>query len=312
MTAYIVRRALYAIPILIGVNIFTFALFFFVNTPDDMARMQLGLKRVTPGGDRQVEAGARLRQAGPLQRRGARARGEAHATRSSSRSRCACSRSTSAAPTTAATSAARSARACGRASRSRCRCSSSGSRSTSRFALAVAFFRATYIDFWGVVLCVADDVDLRACSTSSAGSTSSSKLWHLVPISGFEGGFDAVKFLVLPVGDRRRRRHRRRDARSTARSSSRRSPRTTCAPRARRASPRRVVLFRHVLQERHDPDPDRRGGGDPDALHGQPRHGVVLRHSGARQLHDRRHPARRTSRSCARWCSSARCSTSSG
>src|SRR5688500_9631409 len=48
MFAYIVRRALYAIPILIGVNLITFALFFVVNTPDDMARMQLGTRRVTP------------------------------------------------------------------------------------------------------------------------------------------------------------------------------------------------------------------------------------------------------------------------
>ena len=48
MFAYIVRRILYAIPILIGVNVITFALFFFVNTPDDVARMQLGQKRVTP------------------------------------------------------------------------------------------------------------------------------------------------------------------------------------------------------------------------------------------------------------------------
>src|SRR5690606_4718360 len=47
MIAYIVRRVLYAIPILIGVNLITFALFFVVNTPDDMARMQLGAKRVT-------------------------------------------------------------------------------------------------------------------------------------------------------------------------------------------------------------------------------------------------------------------------
>jgi len=45
---YLVRRVLYAIPILIGVNLITFALFFFVNTPDDIARMQLGQKRVTP------------------------------------------------------------------------------------------------------------------------------------------------------------------------------------------------------------------------------------------------------------------------
>src|SRR6202795_4036630 len=46
--AYLVRRILYAIPILIGVNLITFALFFFVNSPEDMARMQLGQKRVTP------------------------------------------------------------------------------------------------------------------------------------------------------------------------------------------------------------------------------------------------------------------------
>ena len=48
MIAYIVRRVFYAIPILIGVNVLTFWLFFVVNTPEDMARMQLGTKRVTP------------------------------------------------------------------------------------------------------------------------------------------------------------------------------------------------------------------------------------------------------------------------
>jgi peptide/nickel transport system permease protein len=48
MFAYITRRVLYAIPILIGVNLLTFTLFFVVNSPDDMARMHLGVKRVTP------------------------------------------------------------------------------------------------------------------------------------------------------------------------------------------------------------------------------------------------------------------------
>ena len=47
MFAYIVRRILYAIPILIGVNIITFLLFFVVNSPDDMARLHLGEKYVT-------------------------------------------------------------------------------------------------------------------------------------------------------------------------------------------------------------------------------------------------------------------------
>ena len=48
MIGYVLRRLLYAIPILIGVNVFIFTLFFAVNTPDNMARVHLGMKRVTP------------------------------------------------------------------------------------------------------------------------------------------------------------------------------------------------------------------------------------------------------------------------
>ena len=47
MINYIIRRVIYAIPILIGINILTFLLFFVVNSPDDMAHMQLGNKYVT-------------------------------------------------------------------------------------------------------------------------------------------------------------------------------------------------------------------------------------------------------------------------
>lgn len=46
MIYYLVRRLLYTIPILIGINIITFTLFFVVNSPDDMARMNLGQKHV--------------------------------------------------------------------------------------------------------------------------------------------------------------------------------------------------------------------------------------------------------------------------
>lgn len=49
MFSYIMRRLLYMIPILIGVNLLTFALFFLVNTPDDIARIHLGQKHVTKG-----------------------------------------------------------------------------------------------------------------------------------------------------------------------------------------------------------------------------------------------------------------------
>jgi len=44
---YLIKRILYAIPILIGVNVITFALFFMVNSPDNMARMHMGSKRVS-------------------------------------------------------------------------------------------------------------------------------------------------------------------------------------------------------------------------------------------------------------------------
>ncbi len=48
MLSYIIRRILYAIPIVIGVNVLTAMLFFRINTPDDMARKILGEKFVTP------------------------------------------------------------------------------------------------------------------------------------------------------------------------------------------------------------------------------------------------------------------------
>jgi peptide/nickel transport system permease protein len=47
MTTYIIRRLLWLLPILLMVNLLTFVLFFVVNSPDDMARAQLGNKHVT-------------------------------------------------------------------------------------------------------------------------------------------------------------------------------------------------------------------------------------------------------------------------
>jgi len=47
MIRYIIKRLLYVFPVLLGVNILTFVLFFVVNSPDDIARMQLGAKHIT-------------------------------------------------------------------------------------------------------------------------------------------------------------------------------------------------------------------------------------------------------------------------
>ena len=47
MFNYMMRRFFYTIPILLGINLITFSLFFIVNSPDDVARMHLGKKYVT-------------------------------------------------------------------------------------------------------------------------------------------------------------------------------------------------------------------------------------------------------------------------
>jgi peptide/nickel transport system permease protein len=66
------------------------------------------------------------------------------------------------------------------------------------FALLLVYFRASYLDFWGVVLCVAM-MSVSSLFYIIGGQWLVSKVWHLVPISGYAGGLDAAKFLVLPV-----------------------------------------------------------------------------------------------------------------
>ena len=66
------------------------------------------------------------------------------------------------------------------------------------FAMLLAFFRATYIDIWGVIVCVI----LMSVSTLFyiiGGQYLIGKLLHLVPISGYDTGMNSLKFLMLPV-----------------------------------------------------------------------------------------------------------------
>jgi peptide/nickel transport system permease protein len=187
---------LYAIPILIGVNLITFTLFFVVNTPDDMARMQLGIKRVTPeaiekwkherGYDKPLMLNDSEEGAGKF----------THTIFFEK-------------------SAAMFAFDFGRADDGRDIAHEIKSRMLPSlaialpvfllglivyitFALVMAFFRATYVDFWGVVLCVAL-MSISSLFYIIGGQFLISKLWHLVPISGYSSGLDAGKFLVLPV-----------------------------------------------------------------------------------------------------------------
>ena len=196
MLAYILRRLLYAIPILVGVNLITFALFFVVNTPDDMARMQLGIKRVTPEAIANWKAERGYDK--PLLWND-QAGGTGHFTQTIFFQK----------------SLRMFVGDFGRADDGRDIAVEIGNRAgpslaialpvfvlgllaTVCFALLLVFFRATYLDFAGVVLCVAM-MSVSSLFYIIGGQYLVSKLWHLVPISGYAGGLDAPKFLILPV-----------------------------------------------------------------------------------------------------------------
>ena len=196
MIAYIVRRTLYAIPILLGINLITFALFFLVNTPDDMARMQLGVKRVTPEAIEKWKA-ERGYDKPLLWNAAAAGAGKATETIFFEKSL-----------RLFAFDFGRAEDNRDIANEIRARMGPSlalaspvflvGLAVNITFALGMAFFRATYLDFWGVILCVAM-MSISSLFYIIGGQYLVSKLWHLVPISGYEGGVDAMKFLVLPV-----------------------------------------------------------------------------------------------------------------
>lgn len=196
MLAYVVRRVLYAIPILVGVNLITFALFFVVNTPDDMARMQLGTKRVTPEAIERWKADHGYDK--PLLWN-SRESGFSKLTESIFYRK-------SVRLFVFDFGAAEDGRDIATEIRGRAWPSLAlaipvflvGLAVNITFAMLMAFFRATYLDVWGVVLCVAL-MSISALFYIIGGQYVASKVWHLVPISGYDRGFEAAKFLVLPV-----------------------------------------------------------------------------------------------------------------
>lgn len=196
MTAYIARRLLYAIPILVGVNVLTFVLFFVVNSPDDMARMNLGDKHVTEQDvrDWKQQRGYDL----PLFWNDA-ASGAGAFTQTIFFSK----------------SVALFAFRFGQSDGGRdigydisLRMWPSlaiaiptllvGLAVNISFALLIAFFRGTYLDIAGVVLCVVL-MSISSLFYIIGGQYLVGKLLHLVPISGFGEGLGTLKFLALPV-----------------------------------------------------------------------------------------------------------------
>lgn len=196
MMAYIIRRFFYAIPILIGVNIITFFLFFVVNTPDDMARMHLGQKRVTEqaiekwkyerGYDKPVLWNSVADGKGKIIETifyqnsirlflfdfGLSDNGRDISYDISQRMWPSLSISLPGLFL--------------------------GLFAYITFGLILCFFRASYLDIWGVVICVMM-MSISSLFYIIGGQFIIGKLLHLVPISGYDTGLDSIKFIVLPV-----------------------------------------------------------------------------------------------------------------
>lgn len=196
MISYLIRRVLYGLLVLVGVNLITFLLFFQVNSPDDMARLALGGKRVTQESIEQwkQERGYNL----PLLYNDSKVGGE-RLTETIFFQK----------------SIPMFAGQFGRADDGRDIQYEIKNRALPSLALAVpvfilglllnitfslilTFFRGTYLDLTGVVLCVLA-MSISGLFYIIGGQFLFSKTLNLVPISGFDPGVEAWRFLLLPV-----------------------------------------------------------------------------------------------------------------
>lgn len=196
MLAYIIRRILYAIPILIGVNIITFLLFFMVNSPDDMARMHLGEKYVTQAAInrwKQQQGYNKPLFFNPDQSGIQKFTDTLFFTKSlelfvfnfgqSDQGRdISYDISQRMWPSLAIAIPVLFV----------------GLAINITFALLIALFRGTYFDIFGVIVCVII-MSISSLFYIIVGQYLFGKVLKLVPISGYHGGLDAVKFLILPI-----------------------------------------------------------------------------------------------------------------
>ena len=196
MLNYIIRRSLYAIPILLGVNIITFVLFFVVNTPDQMARLHLGMKRVTPEAIEKWKKDHNYHL--PRFWNGAES-GFEKITQSIFYQK----------------SVGLFVLRFGKSDEGRDITHEIGKRMWPSLAIAlptfllgilvnitvsmfIAFVRGSYMDISAMVLCVII-MSISGLFYIIGGQFLFGKMLRLVPISGYDSGFSAVKFIILPV-----------------------------------------------------------------------------------------------------------------
>ena len=199
MLNYFIRRAAYGVLILIGVNLLTFFLFFNVNTPDDMARLNIGGKRVT---QEQIDKWKAERGYDKPLYWNRKRSGVDKVTQT-----VLWERSVSLFALDFGRSDSGRSIDIGHEIKTRMWVSVQLAVpvfvlqviASTAFALLLVFFRHSRIDFWGVVLCVLM-LSISSLFYIIVGQLFFSRMLHLVPISGYAGGLSAVKFLVMPIG----------------------------------------------------------------------------------------------------------------
>jgi peptide/nickel transport system permease protein len=198
MFKIIARRLGYGLAILIGVNLLTFLLFFTVNTPDDMARLNIGGKRVT---QEQIDKWKAERGYDKPLYWDDSQQGSARVTHT-----VFWERSVSLMLLDFGRSDARQAVDIGHEIKKRMGVSLQLAVPlfvlqliiSVAFALLLTFFRNSRIDFWGVVLCVLM-LSISSLFYIIVGQFFFSRILRLVPINGYAPGLDAIRFLALPI-----------------------------------------------------------------------------------------------------------------
>jgi peptide/nickel transport system permease protein len=198
MLNFILRRFGYGVLILLGVNLATFVLFFTVNTPDDMARLNLGGKRITQEAVEKwkVERGYDK----PLYFNDKK-QGTEQLTET-----IFWDRSVSLFALKFGRADSESAGDIGHEVAQRMGVSLQMALplfvlqviASTAFALLLVMFRNSRLDFWGVVSCVLM-LSISSLFYIIVGQYLFSRVLKLAPISGYAPGLDAVKFLALPV-----------------------------------------------------------------------------------------------------------------
>ena len=198
MLSYMLRRLAYGALILLGVNLVTFFLFFTVNTPDDMARLDIGGKRVNQEVIDKWKAERGYDK--PLYLNHTK-QGTQQLTQT-----IFWERSVSLFTLDFGRADSESAGDIGHEVSSRMWVSLQMALplfvlqviASTAFALLLVMFRNSRLDFWGVVACVLM-LSISSLFYIIVGQFLFSRVLRLAPISGYAGGLDLFKFLVLPI-----------------------------------------------------------------------------------------------------------------